>query len=162
MKLYLIQHALAYPAEENAERPLNPIGIEQAKAAAHGIKRLGLGLDLIVTSPRRRAHQTAALISEGVRYPYSDILTTDALLPDQSPQNLLDLLQQEPAESRILVVGHLPHLEKLASNLLQGGNLLIENAGLTCFDISEPESIKLEFHLTAKQLGLCSSPFSAT
>ena len=154
MKLYLMQHALAYPSEENAERPLNPTGIEQAKAAAHGIKRLGLGLDLIVTSPRRRAHQTAALISEGVRYPYSDILTTEALLPDQSPQSLLDLLQKEPAESHILVVGHLPHLTKLTSNLMQGGELLIENAGLTCFDISEPKPARLEFHLTAKLLGL--------
>ena len=154
MKLYLMQHALAYPAEENAERPLNPTGIEQAKVAARGIKRLGLSFDLIATSPRRRAHQTAALISEGVRYPYSDILATDALLPDQSPQDLLDLLQQEPAGSHILVVGHLPHLTKLASNLMQGGELLIENTGLTCFDISESKPARLEFHLTVKHLGL--------
>lgn len=152
MKLYLMQHALAYPAEENTERPLNPTGIGQAKTAARGIKRLGLGFDLIVTSPKRRAHQTAALISEGVRYPYSDILTTEAILPDQSPQGLLDLLQKESAENRILVVGHLPHLEKLASTLMQGGELLIENAGLTCFDISSSTSARLEFHLTAEQL----------
>ena len=152
MKLYLMQHALAYPAEKNTERPLSPTGIDQAKTAARGSKRLGLGFDLIVTSPKRRARQTAALVSEGVRYPYSDILTTEAVLPDQSPQSLLDLLQKESAENRVLVVGHLPHLEKLASTLLQGGELLIENAGLTCFDISASNSPKLEFHLTAEQL----------
>ena len=159
MKLYLIQHALAYPAEENEERPLSPTGVDQAKKAARGIKRLGLGFDLIITSPKRRAHQTAALISEGVRYPYSDILTTEAVLPDQSPQGLLDLLKKEPAENKILVVGHLPHLAKLASDLMQGGEVLIENAGLTCFDISdlninESNSTRLEFHLTAEQLAL--------
>ena len=42
MKVYLMQHALAYPSEEDQERPLNPAGIDQAKASAKGIKRLGL------------------------------------------------------------------------------------------------------------------------
>ena len=69
MKVYLMQHALAYSSEEDQERPLSPAGIDQAKAAAKGIKRLGLTFDLIVTSPKRRAHQTAALIAEGVRFP---------------------------------------------------------------------------------------------
>ena len=154
MKLYLMQHALAYPVEEDSERPLSPTGIDQAKAAARGIKRLGLSFDLIVTSPKRRAHQTAALIAEGVRYPHSDIMTTETVLPNQSPQGLLDLLQKESAESSILVVGHMPQLAKLASDLMHGGELLIENAGLTCFDISELKSARLEFHLKAEQLAL--------
>ena len=154
MKLYLMQHAIAYPAEENSERPLSPAGIDQAKAAAKGIKRLGLNFDLIVASPKRRAHQTAALIAEGIRYPHSDILTTEAVLPDQLPQELLDLLQKEPAESQILVIGHQPQLAKLARQLMQGGELLIENAGLTCINILGPASARLEFHLKAAQLAL--------
>lgn len=147
-----MQHALAYPAEEDAERPLSPTGIDQAKAAGRGIKRLGSGFDLIVASPKRRAHQTAALIAEAVRYPYSDILTTATTLPDRLPQDLLDLLQKEPAASHILVVGHLPHLVKLAERLLHGGELVFENAGLACFDVSSTQSARLEFLLTAKQL----------
>ena len=154
MKLYLMQHALAYPAEQNQERPLSPAGIDQAKLAAKGIKRLGLHFDLIVASPKRRAHQTAALIAEGVRFPHSDILTTEAVLPDRPPQILLELLQKESAESQILVIGHMPHLATLASNLLQGGELLIENCGLTCFDLSASGAVKLEFHLRADLLAL--------
>ena len=152
MRLYLMQHAFAYPAEENAERPLSPTGINQAKAAGRGIKRLGLTFDLIVASPKRRAQQTAALIAEAVRYPYSDILTTETALPDRSPQELLDLLRKEPEASHILIVGHLPQLEKLTGELMQGGVLLIENTGLTCFDISGSKSAQLEFHLKAEQL----------
>lgn len=147
-----MQHALAYSAEENVERPLSPAGVDQAKAASRGIKRLGLSFDLIIASPKRRAQQTAALIAEGVRFPYSDILTTETILPDSSPHDLFALLQKESAESQILVVGHLPHLAKLASDLLRGGELVIENAGLTCFDISGSRSAKLEFHLKTKQL----------
>ena len=154
MKLYLMQHALAYPAAEKLEKPLNPAGINQAKAAAKGVRRLGLSFDLIITSPKRRAQQTAALIAERIRYPYSDILSSEAMLPSSPPQELLDLLQKEATDSNILVVGHMPHLANLASTLMQGGELLFENTGLTCFDFSGPKSAQLEFHLKAGQLAI--------
>ena len=152
MKVYLMQHALAYSSEEDQERPLSPAGIDQAKAAAKGIKRLGLTFDLIVASPKRRAHQTAALIAEGVRFPHSDILTTEAVLPQSQPQELLDLLQKELPQSSVLVVGHMPQLGELSSQLLQGGEILFENAGLACFEISSSHPAQLKFLLTAQQL----------
>ena len=152
MKVYLMQHALAYSSEEDQERPLSPAGIDQAKAAAKGVKRLGLTFDLIVTSPKRRAHQTAALIAEGVRFPHSDILTTEAVLPQCQPQELLDLLQKESSQSSVLVVGRMPQLGKLSSQLLQGGEMHLENAGLACFEISSSHSARLEFSLTTQQL----------
>ena len=153
MKLYLMQHALAYSSAEDSERALNPDGVKQAKQSAHGIKRLGLNFDLIMTSPKRRAKQTAALVAEEVRYPYSDILTTEALMPERSPEELLELLQKESTDSRILVVGHLPHLVLLADTL-SGGDLVFENAGLTCLEMSGPKTARLEFHLQAVHLAM--------
>ena len=153
MRLYLMQHAFAYSAEEDAERPLNPDGVKQAKQSASGIKRLGLVFDLIMTSPKRRAKQTAALVAEQVRYPYSDIMTTEALLPDRTPAELLELLQKESTDSRILIVGHLPHLALLA-NTLSGGDLVFENAGLSCLEMSGPKTARLEFHLQAAHLDM--------
>lgn len=154
MKLFLMQHALAFSAEENAERALNPAGIAQAKSSAHGIKRLGLKFDLIIASPKRRSQQTAALIAEAVRYPYSDILTTATVLPETSPVELLNLLQKESTDSQVLVVGHLPHLTNLARELMQGGEIIFENAGLSCFEMSGPKTASLEFHLRAQHLAL--------
>jgi phosphohistidine phosphatase len=148
-----MQHALAYSAEEDAERPLNPVGVKQAKQSASGIKRLGLVFDLIMTSPKRRTKQTAALVAEEVRYPYSDIMTTEALLPDRTPAELLELLQKESTDSRILIVGHLPHLALLADTL-SGGDLVFENAGLTCLEMSGPKTARLTFHLQAGQLNM--------
>ena len=153
MRLYLMQHALAYSAEEDAERPLNPDGVKQAKQSASGIKRLGLVFDLIMTSPKRRAKQTAALVAEQVRYPYSDIMTTEALLPGRTPAELLELLQKESTDSRILIVGHLPHLALLAETL-SGGDLVFENAGLTCLEMSGPKTARLAFHLQAGHLDM--------
>jgi len=152
MKVYLMQHALAYSSQEDQERHLSPAGIDHAKAAAKGIKRLGLTFDLIVTSTERRAHQTAALIAEGVRFPHSDILTTETVLPQGQPQELLELLQKESPQSNVLVVGHMPQLGKLSSQLLQGGEMLFENAGLACFEISSSHPARLFFLLTAQQL----------
>lgn len=154
MRLYLMQHALAYSSEEDSARELNPDGVKQAKRSAIGIKRLGLEFDLIMTSPKRRAQQTAALVAEAVRYPYSDIMTTEALLPDRTPDGLLELLQKESTESRILVVGHLPHLARLAEALTNGGDLVFENAGLTCLEMSGPKTARLEFHLQAVHLDI--------
>lgn len=152
MKLYLMQHALAYPSEENSERPLSPAGIAQSKSAASGVKKLGISFDLIITSPKRRAQQTAALIAEGVRYPYSDILATEAVLPKASAQEVLELLSAETAE-QVLIVGHMPHLAVLAEQLLSGAQLVFENAGLTCLELNQQNSARLLFHLTTNQLG---------
>ena len=152
MKLYLMQHAVAYSSEENSPRALNPAGIEQARLSAHGIRRLGLEFDLIMSSPKRRAKQTAALVAEEVRYPYSDILTSEALMPDRPPEELLQLLQKESTDSCILLVGHLPQLARLADTLTGGGDLIFENAGLTCLEMSGPKTARLEFHLQARHL----------
>ena len=153
MKLYLMQHALAYSSAEEPERALNPDGVKQAKQSAHGIRRLGLGFDLIITSPKRRARQTAALVAEEVRYPYSDILTSEALMPERAPEELFELLQKESSDSRILVVGHLPHLARLAE-AMSGADLVFEHAGLTCLEMSGPRTARLEFHLQAAHLAM--------
>jgi phosphohistidine phosphatase len=148
-----MQHALAYSSAEDPERALSPQGVGQAKRSAHGIKRLGLKFDLIMTSPKRRAKQTAALVAEEVRYPYSDILTTESLLPDSATDALLELLHEESAASDILMVGHLPHLARLA-DALGCGDLVFENAGLTCLEMSAPEKARLLFHLQAAHLAI--------
>ena len=64
---------------------------------------------------------------------------------------LLELLQKESTDSRILIVGHLPHLALLADTL-SGGDLVFENAGLTCLEMSGPKTARLTFHLQAGQL----------
>ncbi|MEJ2470058.1 MAG: histidine phosphatase family protein [Desulfuromonadales bacterium] len=152
MKLYLMQHADAYSAEEDPERALSPIGVEQAKQAGQACKKLALQFDLLISSPKRRARQTAALIAEAIRYPYSDILTTNAVLPDRPAEEFLDVLGKEPSDSHILVVSHLPFLDNLARHLMQGGELIFENAGLTGLEMSGPATARLECHLQRRHL----------
>ena len=130
MDIYLMQHGAALDKEEDPQRPLSPAGIEQVRSAAAGMKILGLAFDLIAASPKRRSQQTAALVAEGLRYPYSDILTTEALLPKAEPGEILALLADEKPAGVVLLVGHLPHLAVFASRLTGGAELEFENAGL--------------------------------
>jgi phosphohistidine phosphatase len=65
MKLYLLRHGLAVDADEadlkDEDRPLTPEGREKTIQAARGMRRLEIGIDLILTSPLPRAMETAAL-----------------------------------------------------------------------------------------------------
>lgn len=153
MQLFLMQHGLALSEQENAERPLSPAGVSQIQDAAAGVKQLRLVFDLIISSPKRRAHQSAALLAETLRYPYGDILVSDSLLPQADPKDILDLLIVEPPQSSILLVGHQPCLGRFASLLLGGGGVQVENASLAAFSYDkESKFSSLNFLLTAEQL----------
>ena len=153
MQLYLMQHGTALSKEEDAERPLSSFGIEQVRKSAAGIRRLLQGFDLIACSPKRRAHQTAALVAEAVRFPYSDILVSEAFLPKAEPEEVMNLLDREARGSSILLVGHLPCLGRLAAYLLQGGEVRFENAGLCALHRpAADQPAVLDFLLTAEHL----------
>jgi phosphohistidine phosphatase len=131
MELYFMQHGQAVTEQEDPTRPLSREGVEQIKASASAIQKLGVSFDVIICSPKRRAHQSAALIAEAIRYPYSDIMESDTVLPKAEPAELLQKLDQMIGD-KILIVGHLPNLSRLVSALLRCDDELVcfENGGL--------------------------------
>ena len=152
MEIYLMQHGQAVSEQEDPARPLSREGVEQIKLAAKAITRLGLSFDVIICSPKRRSHQTAALVAEALRYPYSDILESQTVLPDADPAELIKKLSQMIGD-KILVVGHLPHLSRLIARLLGSERDLvwIENGGLTCLELGAEGNI-LKCSLSPVQL----------
>ena len=67
MKLYLVQHANAVSKQQNPERPLLKQGRRDMQKIAAFVKHLGLCVDYLWHSPKRRAEQTAELLSQAVR-----------------------------------------------------------------------------------------------
>jgi phosphohistidine phosphatase len=154
MQLYLMQHGQAVPETENPEQPLSKEGVAQVQTSAAAMKKLGISPDLIVCSPKKRSRQSAALVAEGVNYPYSDILETEAVKPAASADDTVSFLRQNPAGTSTLIVGHLPSLTRIASLLLGGDTpmrLRFENGGLCRLDTTEltPGEAELVFHLPA-------------
>jgi len=152
MELYFMQHGQAVSEQEDPARPLSREGVEQSQLSAKAIQRMGLAFDVIICSPKRRSHQSAALVAEAIRYPYSDILESEAALPQAEPEALLQKLSQMIGD-KILIVGHLPNLSRLVSHLLGSDKEVVhfENGGLVCLKRDGEVNILLSV-LNAEQM----------
>ncbi|WP_243094747.1 SixA phosphatase family protein [Thermus thalpophilus] len=118
MELFLIRHALALPPEGAGEeaddaRPLSPKGVRRFRKAVKGLQALRVSLNLILTSPKRRALETAEILSALLE---GDSRVTPHLALPPSPT----LLEEIPREGRVALVGHEPYLSELLVWLLMG------------------------------------------
>ncbi|MGD9339110.1 MAG: histidine phosphatase family protein [Syntrophobacterales bacterium] len=77
MEIYLMQHGPNLSKDEDPEESLSPEGEAQVSKAAQAIKRMGLGFEVIIASPKKRSKQTAAIVAEAVGFPVEDILETE-------------------------------------------------------------------------------------
>jgi len=154
MEIYLMQHGQAVSDQEDPARPLSRAGVEQIQLSAKAIQRIGLTFDVMICSPKRRSHQTAALVAEAIRYPYSDILESDTVLPKAEPEELLQKMAQMIGD-KILVVGHLPHLSRLVSHMFGCSGELVhfENGALVCINKASDKNI-LTAVMPAEQMRL--------
>jgi len=62
--LWLLRHADAASGSPDFERPLTERGVRQAQAAGRALERLGVPIDICLTSPKLRALETARLATE--------------------------------------------------------------------------------------------------
>ena len=137
MLVYLLRHGIAVEWDaigvtSDAERALTAEGWERLRLEAAGMRALKLKFDLILTSPLRRARETAQAVAEAYG-PELKTIVLDALAfgsgfrggaDERSP--IFAQLGAHSFESALLV-GHQPDLGKLASALLTGGfNLNID------------------------------------
>ena len=134
MKLYLIQHGEAKPEVEDRERPLTDRGMDEVNRVSRAAKRLDIQPSKIFHSDKLRARQTAARIAEGLGLPKENILEALGLNPADNIRPWIQRIQQ--ATEDLMIVGHLPFLERLASFLLCGDEsarlILFRYGGIVC------------------------------
>lgn len=137
MKLYLIQHGLALAKEEDPERPLSTHGKAQTQRTAEYMKSRSIKVETIWHSTKLRAVQTAEIIAEALAC--GKIQARD----DMNPLDAVDKLPGEILASNkdIMIIGHLPFLQKLADRLLIGseesGIIAFKNSGVVSLDYDE-------------------------
>ncbi len=162
MKLYLLRHAVAVdhgtPGVSEDARPLTPQGAAKMRAAAEGMKEMGVKFDALLTSPLARARQTAQIVASvfGAKERMKEI---PALKPGGSFQRLWAALKPHASCDSLMLVGHEPGLSELISSILTGrvnGMLLdFKKGGLCLLEIDgiPPKSHGvLRWLLTNKQL----------
>jgi phosphohistidine phosphatase len=149
MQLYLLRHADAdTPAARDAERALSEKGIAQAKGVARFLAEHGIRPALVLSSPIRRAHETACLVSTEVR-------VAPWLSCGFEPAVALEEIAALRQHASVLLVGHEPDFSELAAYLLGLATptaFHVRKASLTLIelDIFKPRAARLEFSVPCK------------
>ncbi|HVP77347.1 MAG TPA: phosphohistidine phosphatase SixA [Thermodesulfobacteriota bacterium] len=115
MKLYLVQHGEAKSEAEDPERSLAIKGEEETRKVSGVAKALGLRPSRIYHSGKKRAEQTAGIIAGA--FDVSAQLG-QGLNPNDDIRPWVERISGEAED--LMIVGHLPFLEKLASFLVCG------------------------------------------
>jgi phosphohistidine phosphatase len=142
MELYLIRHAdvapLAPPLGSDEERPLTTAGLEQCKALAAALGRLGVKLEKLYTSPLVRARQTADELVKHWTGPAPELVVADALDPETKPKKRKHFLLSLDGNS-VGLVGHEPDLGEIAGYLIgsKKAQVHLSKAGVARVEFSE-------------------------
>jgi phosphohistidine phosphatase len=115
MRLYLVQHGEAKSEAEDPERSLTMRGEEETKKISDAAKRLGIHPSQIYHSGKKRAEQTAGIIARAFDLP---VQLGQGLKPNDDIRPWVEQISSEAED--LMIVGHLPFLEKLASFLVRG------------------------------------------
>jgi phosphohistidine phosphatase len=118
MEIYLMQHGEAYAKDKDPERSLTPQGEEQIHFSAIALKKMDVKFDLVISSPKKRARQTAEIVAAEMGYPQDGIEVTETLEPTVPAKDALSYLATHGDKHRIFIVGHLPSLGEIASALV--------------------------------------------
>lgn len=118
--LYLIRHAHAVPGEQDPIRPLSLQGINECTALVRFFEANGqLPLLQLWHSPLVRSRDTADRLAFGLKLDGARV-EIPGITPDDEPEGMLERINALPERANIGLVGHEPHLARLATLLIRG------------------------------------------
>jgi phosphohistidine phosphatase len=124
MNLYIVRHAIAVERgtpgyEDDSQRPLTDEGRKKMKKITKGLDRLGIALDVILTSPYVRARDTAKILAD--KFDMTDkIYFSENLIPPGNFEALVFEIHEKYDLANVALVGHEPMLSSLISWLTTG------------------------------------------
>jgi len=135
MRVYLVQHGLAKDASEDSERPLSDQGREDVTRCAGFLSLFEKPRPVkILHSGKLRAQQTAEMFAEA--WGGLPVERTLDLAPNDDPS--LWSAHLASMDEDLMLVGHLPHLQRLAGVLICGDPareaVCFRNGGVVCLE----------------------------
>src|SRR5579872_554746 len=121
MIIYFLRHAnagkpLANPKKDE-KRALDKEGIEQCGIVGRALAALDVQVDVIISSPLKRAAQTASLVGNELSYE-GKLQFEDALRPSAAFADFRKLLDKYAKYETIMVVGHNPSLSEFTGRAI--------------------------------------------
>ena len=157
MEIYILRHGVAeepQAGQPDADRVLTPDGRKKLRNVLRSAASAGVAPSLILTSPYKRALQTAQLAAEILEYK-GDLLRTQVLEPGASPKAVWDEIRVHKDEAEILLAGHEPLFSRLTAYLLGSPTLQVDfkKGAIACVEMerfgAEPHGV-LRWMLTSK------------
>lgn len=138
MELYLFRHGIAEdakPGRPDAGRALTDEGKTKVAEVVQAARRAGVEPSLIISSPYRRAVETARVAVEHFEYK-GEVILTETLVPHGYAERVWRELRDYGSETAILLSGHEPLLSHLVAYLLSSPALRVEmkKAGMVRVD----------------------------
>jgi phosphohistidine phosphatase len=121
MIIYFVRHASAGEQLNNVKkdekRPLDADGIEQCGFIGRALAAINAQPDVIISSPLKRATQTASLIGNEMGYE-AKLLLEPALRPEGAFADFRRMLEKYAKHEAIMVVGHNPSITDFLAKMI--------------------------------------------
>jgi phosphohistidine phosphatase len=134
MALYLVQHGKSLPRDIDPDQGLSEEGVSETERIAGVAKGYGVAVSLLRHSGKKRARQTADIFASALQ-PLGGIRETAGLKP---LDDVAALAKEVVSEEGVMLVGHLPFMERFASHLITGTAekpvFRFQNSGVVCLE----------------------------
>jgi len=134
MALFLVQHGISDASDSEQEKELTEKGMKETVRIAEVAKSYNISVEKIIHSGKKRAEQTALLFHHAflIKTPLEKVSGINPL-DDVHPFSM-----NIAPESALMVVGHMPFLQRLVSLLTCGTEDVrvyrFQNSGIVCLD----------------------------
>lgn len=128
MQIYLLRHGIAEdaaPGRPDSERPLTSEGREKLRRVLKRARSADCAPSVILSSPYKRALQTAAVAAEVLAYEH-EVVKVPSLVPEGSPEDVWQEIRRRPNERAILLSSHEPLMSTMVTFLLDSPALLVD------------------------------------
>jgi phosphohistidine phosphatase len=127
MEIYILRHGIAEEGkagEPDAVRALTDTGREKLRAVLERAREAGVKPSLILTSPYRRATQTAHMAGQVLGC--NKIVESEILVPGSAPKAVWEVICARRREPALLIAGHEPLLGMTVGFLLGAPALQVD------------------------------------
>jgi phosphohistidine phosphatase len=141
MIIYFVRHASAGQRKDNPKkdekRALDAEGVHQCTQMGRILASLDANVDAVISSPLKRATQTAALVANEIGYE-GKLHLENALRPEAKYDAFRDMLRKYSKAEALMLVGHNPNFSEFL------GHLVAENGGRAHLDMKKGAVAKVE------------------
>jgi phosphohistidine phosphatase len=139
MLIYVLRHGIAETAQagmRDADRALTEEGFKKLKSILRAVRAAEVSPSVILTSPYRRAVQTAELAAQVLEFE-GEVEQVKSLAPASEAEDVWEDIRLHRQADQVLLSGHEPLLGQVIGFLLGVPSLQVDlkKAGIACVQV---------------------------